>query len=243
MGTPLLCELHAHTTFSDGALTPAELVDLYGVAGFDVLAITDHVCRTEEPSRGGTRSVCASEHGRYVALIEAEAERARRVYDLLVVPGLELTYDDEEPTRSAHALALGLRSWTGVDEGLDAALRAARAEGAALIGAHPYTLRGTASASRTTARFAEEREWARAAVDRFELCNRHDFFPWVAEERLPVVATGDFHRPDHLATWKTLLPCAKEEEAVLEYLRCGREVTIARVERTALPATEPARAA
>jgi histidinol phosphatase-like PHP family hydrolase len=40
--SPLLCELHAHTTWSDGALAPAELVDLYGRAGFDVLAITDH---------------------------------------------------------------------------------------------------------------------------------------------------------------------------------------------------------
>jgi predicted metal-dependent phosphoesterase TrpH len=46
MRSPLLCELHAHTTFSDGALSPSELVDLYGSAGFDVLAITDHVCRT-----------------------------------------------------------------------------------------------------------------------------------------------------------------------------------------------------
>jgi predicted metal-dependent phosphoesterase TrpH len=45
MPEPLLCELHAHTTWSDGALTPLELVDLYGSAGFDVLAITDHVVR------------------------------------------------------------------------------------------------------------------------------------------------------------------------------------------------------
>jgi histidinol phosphatase-like PHP family hydrolase len=40
---PLLAELHAHTTWSDGELVPAELIDLYGRAGFDVLAVTDHV--------------------------------------------------------------------------------------------------------------------------------------------------------------------------------------------------------
>ena len=39
---PLLCELHAHTTWSDGALSVRELADLYGRAGFDVLAVTDH---------------------------------------------------------------------------------------------------------------------------------------------------------------------------------------------------------
>ena len=49
MRRPLLCELHAHTTWSDGALSIHELVDLYGRCGFDVLAITDHVVRGAEP--------------------------------------------------------------------------------------------------------------------------------------------------------------------------------------------------
>jgi len=33
---PLLCELHAHTRWSDGELTVRELVDLHGRGGFDV---------------------------------------------------------------------------------------------------------------------------------------------------------------------------------------------------------------
>jgi histidinol phosphatase-like PHP family hydrolase len=47
----LLCELHAHATWSDGALTVPELVDLYSHSGFDVLAITDHVVRADDPAR------------------------------------------------------------------------------------------------------------------------------------------------------------------------------------------------
>ncbi len=35
-------DLHTHTTCSDGALTPAELIDAATGAGIDVLAITDH---------------------------------------------------------------------------------------------------------------------------------------------------------------------------------------------------------
>ena len=35
-------DLHAHSTASDGTLTPAELVRAAGAAGLDVLAITDH---------------------------------------------------------------------------------------------------------------------------------------------------------------------------------------------------------
>ena len=68
-------------------------------------------------------------------------------------------------------------------------------------------------------------------VDRFELVNRHDFFPWVAEARLPVVATGDFHRHQHLATWKTALPCAKDEEEIVAYLRSGRPAHLVPVGR------------
>ncbi|MBA2742419.1 MAG: hypothetical protein H0U46_10460 [Actinobacteria bacterium] len=47
--SPLLAELHAHTTWSDGDLSIRELVDLYGSTGFDVLSITDHAYREDDP--------------------------------------------------------------------------------------------------------------------------------------------------------------------------------------------------
>ena len=48
----------------------------------------------------------------------------------------------------------------------------------------------------------------RELVHRFELFNRTTLFGWVAREGLSAVACGDFHRLEHLAGWKTLLPCA-----------------------------------
>jgi hypothetical protein len=95
---------------------------------------------------------------------------------------------------------LGIRRFVGLlEEGLDDALAEARKTGAALIAAHPYTLVASAGAPRATARFAKEPEWAAQAVDRFEVCNRHDFFEWVARARLPVVASGDTTTP---STWR-----------------------------------------
>jgi predicted metal-dependent phosphoesterase TrpH len=47
---PLLCELHAHSTWSDGELGLADPAGLYGARGFDVLAITDHVVRADDGS-------------------------------------------------------------------------------------------------------------------------------------------------------------------------------------------------
>ncbi|MGH3041822.1 MAG: hypothetical protein ACRDNG_08820 [Gaiellaceae bacterium] len=33
------------------------------------------------------------------------------------------------------------------------------------------------------------------------------------------MASGDFHRLEHLSSWKTLLPCLRGERAVIDYLR------------------------
>ena len=230
MPEPLLCEFHAHTTSSDGVLTPAQLVDLYGRAGFDVLAITDHVVRDAEPWCAGAKAVSASAYDAYLVEIEREAERALARHGLLVLPGLELTYDDPDPRRGAHAVAVGVRRHVDVNRGLELAPAEASADGAALIAAHPYRLGDLDGTPRATARWSEEAYWASAVVDRFEVCNRHDFFPWVARERLPVVANGDFHRPEHLATWKTLVPAEKTEEAVIDYLRSGKPVSLLAVE-------------
>jgi predicted metal-dependent phosphoesterase TrpH len=221
---PLLCELHAHSTWSDGALDLPALVDLYGGAGFDVLAVTDHVVRS------GASGISSESFAAYLAAVEAEAECAATRYGLLVIPGLELTYDDPDPRRAAHVLTLGLRGFVGLDRGLDSALAEARDQGAALVGAHPYTFEATACASRSTARFAEEPDWAAEVLDRLEICNRHDFFDWVARARLPVVATGDFHRPEHLETWKTLVPAEKCEETVVAYLRSPKPVSLTAIE-------------
>jgi DNA polymerase III alpha subunit len=221
--SPLLCELHAHTTWSDGALSLRELVDLYGRSGFDVLAVTDHTVRAPRDCP----TVRLDNYADYLVAVEVEAERARRLYDLLVLAGLELTYDDPDPVLAAHALAVGLRSFVGVEAGLEQALRRAREAGAALIAAHPYSFERVGSSPRGTARFAESWRELAPSVDRFELFNRHELFGWVAEARLPAVATGDFHRREHLATWKTLLPCAKHEAAVVEYLRSGRPTYLA----------------
>jgi 3',5'-nucleoside bisphosphate phosphatase len=221
--SPLLCELHAHTTWSDGAFSVAQLVDLYGRNGFDVLAVTDHAPRDE-------REVHAGNYAAYLEEVEREAERARRLYRLHVLPGLELTYDDPDPIEAAHAVAVGLRAFVDVAAGVEEMLRAARAHGAALVAAHPYSADEASSSARRTARFSVDRERLAPLVDRFELFNRHTLFGWVAEAGLPTVANGDFHRMEHLGGWKTMLPCAKDDEAVVDYLRSGRPTYLVRLD-------------
>src|SRR6476660_5329395 len=185
---PLLCELHAHTRWSDGALTLPELVDLYGTNGFDVLAVTDHVVRT--PPDAVPFGVHGGNHADYLGEIAAQAERARRDYDLLVLPGLELTYDDADPLQAAHTVAVGARDFVGVDDGIDAALVQTREAGAALIAAHPYDeVPGETPPARPTQRFSHDWRELRPLIDRWELFNRRELFGWVAQHGLPAVAS------------------------------------------------------
>jgi len=236
---PLLSELHAHTRWSDGVLTVAELVDLHGRCGFDVLCVTDHVVRQDDPWREQGlvfRSVEEGTWDEYLADIEREAARAWRTYGMLVIPGLELTFNHDEPTEAAHAVAIGLQSFVSVDDGITEAMETAAEAGAAIIAAHPYHGEPAPRTGRLTQRFALD-EGLRGLAHRFELFNRMQLFGWVADAGLPAVATGDFHHLEHLIGWKTLLPSRHDEMAVVDYLRSRRPVYLARFEAdTALAA-------
>jgi len=73
-------------------------------------------------------------------------------------PGVELAYEDHNSAQAAHAVAVGLRRLVDLESGLDGALETARADGAALIGAHPYCPGQAIETLRSTCRWAAERE-------------------------------------------------------------------------------------
>ncbi len=78
-GVWLRCQLHSHTTNSDGEVSPAALCEHYAEAGFDVLAITDHWHVTDCEHEG-----------------------------LVVIPSSELSADSPSAHGEAEALALGV---------------------------------------------------------------------------------------------------------------------------------------
>lgn len=75
----LRCQLHAHTTNSDGDASAGGLCDLYARAGYDALAITDHWHVTADACDG-----------------------------ILVIPSSELSCAAPSPSGEAEALALGV---------------------------------------------------------------------------------------------------------------------------------------
>src|SRR5262245_10657453 len=132
----LLCDFHVHTRWSDGRLSMREVVDLYGKTGrFDVIAITDHIlmkrdllARAGRMASLGMRqfSVTEERFDAYLEEIDAEARRARRLYDMLVLPGAEITQNHIRSKKNSHVVALGITEFVSADQPAEEILRAIR---------------------------------------------------------------------------------------------------------------------
>jgi hypothetical protein len=196
------CALHAHTTNSDGELSPSLLVRHYERAGFDVLVITDHWIRTVEPSTEG----------------------------LLVIPGTELDASMGDPGRESHVLGLGVEAdplepgseFPSLEETVDWILSA----GGVPFLAHPYWsglradefagCRGLVGLEVYNAGCELEVGRGLGAVhwdDALELDGR----PWLG------IAADDSHHPgfDSALAWTWVRAPERTREAVLEALRSG----------------------
>ena len=231
----LLCDFHVHTQWSDGKLSVAEVVDLYGATGkFDVIAITDHILMKKDLlARAGrlatlgrrTFGVREDDFEAYVADIRKEAERALHQYGLLVIPGAEITQNRLRGKKNSHVIALDIKKYISADQSADAILREIRRQGALSIACHPHH-RTTRRLEISTCYLWDHREELSDMVDVWEAANRDDLFSVTSLKHYPYVANSDFHKPKHLYSWKTLLRCEKNWPAIREALRTNVDVAL-----------------
>jgi len=231
----LLCDFHVHTTWSDGRLSIREVVDLYGQTGrFDVIAITDHILmkrdllgRAGRLASLGLRhfSVTEDRFEAYMADIAAEAQRAKRLYDLLVIPGAEITQNHIRSKNNSHIVALNLREYISADQPAEDILKEIRRQGAFSIACHPHH-RTTRRIEIGTCYLWDHRKRLVELVDVWEAANRDDLFSVTSLKHYPYVANSDFHKAKHLYSWKTLLKCEKSWEAIAPTLRANVDVAL-----------------
>ena len=90
-------DFHTHTFLSDGVLSPIELVRRAHVQGYKVIAITDHV------GYGNLEYV--------VKTLAKDTKRANALWDILAIPGVEITHvpKDDIDLVAKEAKSLGAR--------------------------------------------------------------------------------------------------------------------------------------
>jgi processive 1,2-diacylglycerol beta-glucosyltransferase len=224
----LLCDLHTHTTWSDGKLSVREMVDFYGQRGFDCLTITDHLC---DPKRLLGKLVNLTglvippgEVEAYFEEIEREKKRAWAKYDLLLMTGIEFNKDGYTAKTSTHLLGVDLKQ--PIDPSLDLKnlIAEIHAQGALAIASHPHEIKS--EWGKDTLYLWEHVDEYAPLIDAWEVANRDDIFNPVGLKKLPFVANSDFHKPKHIHSWKTLLYCEKEADAIKHCIRVNRDVSI-----------------
>jgi predicted metal-dependent phosphoesterase TrpH len=231
----LLCDFHVHTQWSDGKLSVAEVVDLYGSTGkFDVIAITDHILMKKDMlARAGRLAtlgrrafgVREQDFDAYLSDIEMQARRARTTYGMLVVPGAEVTQNRLSGRKNSHIIALDIKSYVSADQPADAILREIRRQGALSIACHPHH-RTTRRIEISTCYLWDHRDELAELVDVWEAANRDDLFSVTSLKHFPYVANSDFHKPKHLYSWKTLVRAEKTWPAIREALRQNVDIAL-----------------
>ena len=231
----LLCDFHVHTTWSDGRLSIREVVDLYGRTGrFDVIAITDHILmkrdllgRMGRLASFGLRhySVTPDRFEAYMDDIAAEAARARELYDLLVIPGAEITQNHLRSKKNSHIIAVNIREFISADQPAEDILREIRRQCALSIACHPHH-RTTTRIEIATCYLWDHRKRLAEFVDVWEAANRDDLFSVTSLKHYPYVANSDFHKTKHLYSWKTLLKADKNWDAIASALRANVDVAL-----------------
>ena len=214
----LLADLHIHSTFSDGMIRIKDIIKIYGEAGFDVIAITDHLFDTQSPI-----SLRLREDGKSVRDVDAyfrkleEVSRwAKESYDLLVIPGLEICNLLED----YHILGIDLKEPINPNQDATGVINEIHRQGGLAIASHPqlklsYFLKGdNASIQRHPLHLWKHRKKYVHKIDAWEIANRDDLFGIVSLEGLTYVANSDFHEREHLNSWKSLIFAEKDKEAV-----------------------------
>jgi len=99
----MLYDFHTHTFNSDGVLSPVELIRRAAIKGYSAIAITDHV---------GIGSL-----ERVIRELSQDCELARSHWNILAIPGVELTHLPQKAIDQAAKKAKELGAWLVVVHG------------------------------------------------------------------------------------------------------------------------------
>lgn len=99
----MIYDFHTHTFHSDGILSPIELIRRAFVTGYTAIAITDHVA--------------IGSLGRVIKEISDDCALARAYWNILAIPGIELTHIPPQAISDIAAKAKEMGAWLVVVHG------------------------------------------------------------------------------------------------------------------------------
>jgi hypothetical protein len=196
----LKADLHTHTIYSDGSVTPEFRVREAWIDGLDVLAITEHI--EHRPREGKMISYLKgyfngdpkkAQSGEILAdlnMSNSEAIAAAKGYGITLIPGAEIT---RNPHRIGHYNALFVKDVNTIyDPDPLVSIRKAREQGALIMQNHPGWLRRNVDVIEF-----EQKVYNEGLIDGVEAMNDIEFYPPIVtravEKGFFIAANTDIH--------------------------------------------------
>ena len=197
-------DLHTHSVYSDGQVTPMYRVREAWLDGLDVIAVTEHIeyrpneevfyDYLNEYARKEYKPVTKGlDEGKPMVDLNyavREAEKEAGKYGILIIPGTEITRDG---TDVGHFNALFTTDNNLIyDKDPVQAIRNAKAQGALVMHNHPGWIRKSIAMTET-----EVKAYGEGLIDGVEVMNGAEFYPGVIdrvrEGKMFIAANTDIH--------------------------------------------------
>ncbi len=216
----LICDFHIHTRYSDGKLSLSEIIDLYGKHNFAAIAITDHLCENNtllgRSAKQLNKTLTQDNFSNYLNDIEFEKKRAMKLYNMLVIPGVEITKNSFSHKNSAHILGLGINGYINPNNSIENICDQIRRQGGLTIAAHPVA---TGKFEHQTYYLWNHRKRLESHFDAWEVASGSKLFSKVLKSHLPKIANSDLHHPKQIYSWKTIVNCSRNQEAIFQAIK------------------------
>ena len=196
----LKSDLHSHTIYSDGSVTPEYRVREAWVDGLDVLAITEHIEYRPwegkmisylkgyfpgEPNKSDGKTILSDLNVSNNAAIAAAAG-----YGITLIPGAEITRDQN---KIGHYNALFVKDVNTIyDPDPAVSMKKAREQGALIMHNHPGWIRKNVDMIEF-----EKQVYGENLIDGIEIMNGTEFYPPIvtraSEKKFFMAANTDIH--------------------------------------------------
>lgn len=201
-----LIDLHIHSNFSDGKLSIADIVDLYGSKGYSAIAITDHLADSKTLTGFVTRKLKLSLNEKnieeYLSTLNKEKNRALEKYNMHLIPGVEITLNSWSRSKGAHIVFLNVDHFIDPNQEIESLL--AQNKKFFSIAAHPLWEK---SFEFKTTYLWDNRERFEKFFDAWECATANYFSQQIYMSGYPVIASSDFHGLTHFESWKSQIYC------------------------------------
>ncbi len=236
-------DLHTHSVYSDGQVTPQYRIREAWLDGLDVIAVTEHIeYRPNEEIFYDYLNEYAKKEYKPVpkgldegkpmvdlnyAVTEAQKEAVK--YGMLIIPGTEITRNG---TDVGHFNALFTTDNNLIyDKDPVQAIRNAKAQGALVMHNHPGWTRKNIAMTQT-----EEKAYGEGLIDGVEVMNGAEFYPGiidrVREGKMFIAANTDIHASTaaeynvygEIRPMTLILAKDKSLDSIREALEAGRTI-------------------